>query len=82
MVFITMWVRGKRNKSFLIKYRLVKHYESVHERKNSNVKFVTKSFSLNSDLKKHVASVHEGIKPFKCRVCDYTMWLIILLSSN
>ena len=75
-------MRGKRNKSFLIKYKLVKHYESVHERKNSNVKFVTKSFSLNSDLKKHVASVHEGIKPFKCRVCGYKMWLIILLSSN
>ena len=29
--------------------------ESVHERKNSNVNFVTKSFSLNSDFKKHVA---------------------------
>ena len=41
---------------------------SVHERKNSNVKFVTKKNSL----KKHVASVHEGIKPFKCKFCDYT----------
>ena len=57
-------MRGKRNRSFLIKYKLVKHIESVHERKNSSMKFVTKSFSLNSDLKKHVASVHEGIKPF------------------
>ena len=49
---------------------MAKHIESVHERKNSNVKFVTKSFSLNSDFKKHVAWVHEGVKPFKCRVCD------------
>ena len=44
--------------------------ESVHERKNSNVKFVTKSFSLNSDFKKHAALVHEDVKTFKCRVCD------------
>jgi hypothetical protein len=48
-------MRGKRNKSFLLKYKLVKRIESVHERKNANVKFVTKSFSLKSGFKKHVA---------------------------
>ena len=37
-------LREKRNESFLIKYRLVKHIESVHEKKNSNVKFATKVF--------------------------------------
>ena len=62
--------KGKKEQELSFKYRLVKHIESVHERKNSNVIFVTKSFSLHSDFKKHVACVHEGIKPFKCRVCD------------
>ena len=28
------------------------------------------SFADNQNLKKHVEVVHEGIKPFKCSVCD------------
>ena len=27
-------------------------------------------FTNKQDLKKHVEAVHEGIKPFKCSVCD------------
>ena len=29
------------------------------------------NFSQKGNLKRHVASVHEGKKPFKCKVCDY-----------
>ena len=25
----------------------------------------------DSSLKKHIETVHEGIKPFKCKTCDY-----------
>ena len=31
------------------------------------------SFSHNSSLKTHIAMVHEGKKPFKCPICDYTV---------
>ena len=27
-------------------------------------------FANKQNLKKHVEAVHEGIKPFKCSVCD------------
>ena len=27
-------------------------------------------FTNKQNLKKHVEAVHEGIKPFKCSVCD------------
>ena len=27
--------------------------------------------TYKSDLKRHFESVHEGIKPFKCKLCDY-----------
>ena len=27
-------------------------------------------FTNKQNLKKHVESVHEGIKPFKCSICD------------
>ena len=27
-------------------------------------------FANQQKLKKHVGTVHEGIKPFKCSVCD------------
>ena len=26
---------------------------------------------MKSDLKGHIASIHEGIKTFKCEVCDF-----------
>ena len=25
----------------------------------------------NRDLKRHISYLHEGIKPFKCNICDY-----------
>ena len=28
------------------------------------------SFADKQNLKKHVEAVHEGIKPFKCSICD------------
>ena len=28
--------------------------------------------SEKSDMNRHVSSVHEGKKPFKCDICDYT----------
>ena len=30
----------------------------------------TSSFADKQNLKKHVEAVHEGIKPFKCSICD------------
>ena len=30
-----------------------------------------KIFSTKILLKQHVAAVHDGIKPFKCKICEY-----------
>ena len=42
------------------------------ERSHSNVKFVTAAILKKRHMNRHVVSVHEGKKPFKCEICDYS----------
>ena len=49
-------------------------HQFMKGRSHSNVTFATTVFlkKKKNSLKSHVASVHEGNKPFKCDICDYS----------
>ena len=40
--------------------------------KNFECEICQAKFKKNSQLKNHKASVHEEIKPFNCKLCDYS----------
>jgi hypothetical protein len=44
----------------------------MKERSHSNLKFVTTGILEKKDMNKHVTSIHEGNKPFKCDISDYS----------
>ena len=47
-------------------------HQFLKGRSHSNVKYVTTVSLKKGDMNKYVASVHEGKKPFKCDICDYS----------
>ena len=64
------------NKAVLKIHNSLLHPEEKNDGQNVDLgrkdKVVQKHETAKSDhLKKHIKLVHEGIKPFKCNICDY-----------
>ena len=47
------------------------------EASSSNVTCMSTVVNKKKCLKTHMKSVHEGIKPFKCGICDYVVLTIV-----
>ena len=45
-------------------------HQFMRESDLSNATFVMAALQKKTALSRHISSVHEGIKPFKCNICE------------